>query len=175
VGVAVVVVSWGTRLMSSETCALPLMRICTPSSNPLMTSLPEATFSFRRSWRRTDLKGLVGSLFDVPPPAEVVEEVRVRVLVVRQVSPRERHYVILRVVASPLQVVVRILQVFGRFLPENGRLRLEDDGREVFHNLAENLKFPQGLRPTRAKHEFYMSPLQCGEQCGEHARRGVTW
>jgi hypothetical protein len=52
---------------------------------------------------------------------------------------------------------LRILQVFGRFLPENGRLRLEDDRREVFHNLAENSKFPQGLRPTRAKHEFYLS------------------
>jgi hypothetical protein len=65
-GVAVVVGSSGARSMSSETCPLPLMRIGTPSSNPSMTSLPEATFSFRRSWRRTDLEGLVGSLSDVP-------------------------------------------------------------------------------------------------------------
>jgi hypothetical protein len=28
--------------------------------------LPEGTFSFRRSWRRTNLEGLVGSLSDVP-------------------------------------------------------------------------------------------------------------
>jgi hypothetical protein len=31
-----------------------------------MTSLPEATFSFRRSWRRTALEGLVGSLPEFP-------------------------------------------------------------------------------------------------------------
>jgi hypothetical protein len=33
-----------------------------------MISLPEATFSFRRSWRRIDLEGLVGSLSDDPLP-----------------------------------------------------------------------------------------------------------
>jgi hypothetical protein len=54
--------------MSSGTCTLPLMMIGIPSSILSMISLPEATFSFRRSCRRTALEGLVGSLSDDPLP-----------------------------------------------------------------------------------------------------------
>jgi hypothetical protein len=44
------------------------MMIGIPSSIPSMISLPKATFSFRRSWRRINLEGLVRSLSDDPLP-----------------------------------------------------------------------------------------------------------
>jgi hypothetical protein len=79
---------------------------------------------------------------------------------------------------------VSILQVVVRFLPVNGRLRLEDQGK-VFHNLADGSKFPQGLRPTREKNDFYISPNVAWRgasqrdlarvDVGDVTSRDVTW
>jgi hypothetical protein len=46
----------------------------------------------------------------------------------------------------------------GHFLLENGRLRLDPNRGEVFHNLAKKSRISTGPPATRAKNDFYICP-----------------
>jgi hypothetical protein len=91
-------------------------------------------------------RGLGQVLVRSTPPAEVCLDVRVRLLVEWQVSPRERHVVVrlLQVDGRLLQVVGCIRVGGGHFLRESGRLRLDPNRGKVFHNLAENSRISTG-------------------------------